>query len=86
MKLKLVGPDYAGLECDALVLREFEGTPRPELASALTAYHESGEITGKFLELTLLHSMPGPKARRILLAGAGKQDKFEVSSSGNLSR
>jgi leucyl aminopeptidase len=80
MQLKLVGPDYAGLECDALVLLEFEGTPRPELASALAAFHESGEITGKFLELTLLHSLPGHKARRILLAGAGKRDKFEVSS------
>ena len=74
MNLKLVGPDYAGLECDALVLLEFEGTPRPELASALAAFHESGEITGKFLELTLLHSLPGYKARRILLAGAGKHD------------
>jgi leucyl aminopeptidase len=80
MKLKLVGPDYAGLECDALVLLEFEGTPRPELATALTAFHESGEITGKFLEMTLLHSLPAHKARRILLAGAGKRDKFEVSS------
>jgi leucyl aminopeptidase len=80
MQLKLVGPDYAGLECDALVLLEFEGTPRPELASALAAFHESGEITGKFLELTLLHSLPGHEARRILLAGAGKRDKFEVSS------
>ncbi len=80
MKLKLVGPDYAGLECDALVLLEFEGTPRPELASALAAFHESGEITGKFLELTLLHALPGYKARRILLAGGGKRDKFEVSS------
>jgi leucyl aminopeptidase len=80
MKLKLVGPDYAGLECDALVLLEFEDTPRSELASALAAFHESGEITGKFLELTLLHSLPGHKARRILLAGGGKRDKFEVSS------
>jgi leucyl aminopeptidase len=80
MQLKLVGPDYAGLECDALILLEFEGTPRPELASALAAFHESGEITGKSLELTLLHSLPGYKARRILLAGGGKRDKFEVSS------
>jgi leucyl aminopeptidase len=80
MNLKLVGPDYAGLDCDALVLLEFEGAPRPELASALATFHQSGEITGKFLEMTLLHSLPGHKARRILLAGAGKQDKFEVSS------
>jgi len=80
MKLKLVGPDHAGIECDALILLEFEGTPRPELASALAPFRESGEITGKFIEMTLLHSLPGHKARRILLAGAGKQDKFEVSS------
>jgi leucyl aminopeptidase len=80
MKTKLVGPDYASLECDALVLLEFEGSPRPELAQVLAVFHESGEITGKSLEFTLLHTPAGYKARRVLLAGAGKREKFEVSA------
>ncbi len=78
MKLKLIGPDYASLECDALVLLEFENSPRADLASSLTAFRESGEITGKAMELTLLHSVAGHKARRVLLAGAGKPDKFDI--------
>ncbi len=80
MNLKLTGPDHASLECDALVLLEFEGSPRSELSATLATYHESGEITGKFLELTLLHTLSGHKARRVLLAGAGKREKFEISS------
>ncbi len=80
MKLKLTGPDHASLECDALVLLEFDGSPRAELAATLAGYREAGEITGKYLELTLLHALAGHKARRVLLAGAGKREKFEVSS------
>ena len=80
MKVKLAGPDHAGLECDALVLLEFEGSPRTELTSAVGGFRDSGEITGKFLELTLLHGVAGYKARRIVLAGAGKREKFEISS------
>lgn len=36
----------------------------------------SGELTGKALEMTLLHSPPGLKAQRLLIVGAGKRDKF----------
>jgi leucyl aminopeptidase len=84
MKLKLVGPDLAGLTCDALVLLEFEGSPRAELTS-LTPFRESGEITGKFLELTLLHSGSGYKSQRVLLAGAGKREKFSAASLWKIS-
>ena len=85
MKLKLTGPELAGLDCDALVLLEFEGSPRTELSGGLAAFRESGEITGKFLEMTLLHGAQGYKARRVLLAGAGKREKFEMSSLWKLS-
>lgn len=80
MKLKLAGPDHEGLDCDALVLFEFEGSARPELTAPLAPYRESGEITGKASELTLLHSLAGYRARRVLIAGAGKREKFELSS------
>ena len=80
MQLKLAGPDFAALESDALVLLEFDGSPRADLPSSVAALRESGEITGKFLEMTLLHNLAGHKARRVLIAGAGKRDKFEVAS------
>jgi leucyl aminopeptidase len=80
MKLELIAPDLTGVDCDALLLVEFEASPRGELAEALSTLRESGEVTGKFLELTLLHSPAGFKARRVLLAGAGKRGKFEIAS------
>src|SRR2546425_8065373 len=84
MKLKLAGPKIAGVECDALILLEFEGSPRVD-PDAATAFRQSGEITGKFLELTLLHQVAGYKAARVLLAGAGKREKFEVASLWKIS-
>ena len=55
MELNLVRPDISALETDALILLETEGGKRPELA-AYSALYEAGEIGGKFLEFTLLHS------------------------------
>jgi leucyl aminopeptidase len=37
---------------------------------------DSGELTGKFLEMTLLHYPQGLAAKKLLLVGAGKPDKF----------
>src|SRR5580704_7774150 len=37
---------------------------------------ESGELTGKKLETTLVHFVPGLAAQRVLLVGAGKRNKF----------
>ena len=36
----------------------------------------SGELTGKMLEVTLLHFPQGLAAQRLLILGAGKKDKF----------
>src|SRR5208283_632573 len=36
----------------------------------------SGEVTGKMLEITLLHKPSGLKAKRMLLIGGGKAKKF----------
>jgi|SRR5579875_492716 len=37
---------------------------------------ESGELTGKLLEMTLLHYPQGLAAKKLLLVGAGKPEKF----------
>jgi leucyl aminopeptidase len=79
MELKLGQPDLAGVETDALILLETEGGKRADLAQPLAPLYESGEIAGKFLEFTLLHGVQGFKARRVLVAGAGKPEKLDAT-------
>jgi leucyl aminopeptidase len=43
---------------------------------ALSKLAASGELTGKPLEMTLLHFAPGVAAQRVLIVGAGKREKF----------
>ena len=80
MEIKLVAPgSVAGANADALVLLDWEGQKRPDLAGPLAALYESGEISGKALELTLVHGVSGFAARRVLVAGAGKPEKFDAA-------
>ncbi len=64
----------AQVAADALIVLVFEGSPESRFAAGDLA--QSGEIAGKPLELTLLHHVNGVAATRVLLAGAGKPDKF----------
>jgi len=41
--------------------------------------YESGEISGKSMEMTLLHRVAGFRAGRLLLAGAGKRERFAAN-------
>ena len=80
MELELVRSNASELDADAVVLLEWEGSPRPELEKPLSALYSSGEIKGKSLEFTLLHGIGGYKARRVLIAGAGKREKFDTAA------
>jgi leucyl aminopeptidase len=89
MQITLEPKPYASLETDALVTYVFEGddpiTGRAaELdktaGGALKKIATSGELTGKTLEFTLLHSPAGLKAARLLVVGAGKKDQFNVAT------
>jgi leucyl aminopeptidase len=73
------------IETEALITYVFEKDGRIEGAVAeldsaaggqLRALAESGELTGKSLECTLIHSPKGMAAKRLLLIGAGKPEKF----------
>lgn len=77
MDLKLVRSQASEVEADAVVVLVPEGPPPPEFEKPLGTLYESGEITGKFLEFTLLHGLEGYKARRVLIAGMGKPEKFD---------
>jgi leucyl aminopeptidase len=89
MQINLEAKPYAALETDALVSYVFE-EPEPvqgriaEIDQAanglLRKLAKGGELTGKSLEMTLVHAPAGLKAARLLLVGAGKREKFDVAA------
>ncbi len=80
MKIKLEPKKLAEVDSDALVILGFEGTP-PESAAAdqVKELYDSGEFSGKTLEVAILHRPAGLKAKRLVLAGGGKRDKFDAA-------
>jgi len=70
------------IEADALVVPVFEGSKETRFGAG--DLFDAGEIAGKPLELTLLHHVPGVAATRILLAGAGKLEKFDTAEMRKL--
>src|ERR1017187_6101388 len=77
-----IGP-LMQVEADALVVPVFEGAREDRFAAAELI--DAGEVTGKYLELTLVHHPQGVSARRVLLAGAGKAEKFDAAQLRRLS-
>ncbi len=74
MKISIDKMPAAQVPADALIIPVFEDAKETRFGAGDLA--EAGEIAGKSLELTLLHHVPGVAATRVLLAGAGKADKF----------
>jgi len=80
---------YAALDTESLVTYVFEEADPvqgriAELDQAanglLGKLSKSGELTGKMLEFTLVHSPSGLKAARLLLVGAGKREQFNSAT------
>jgi leucyl aminopeptidase len=76
MKTKLVVLPLDQVETDAAIVMVFEGAVMENLPDGQKAFAESGEVAGKPGELTLIHNPAGLKAKRLLIAGAGKREKF----------
>jgi leucyl aminopeptidase len=85
MQITLETKPYAALGTDALVSYVFEEADPvqgriSELDQAanglLRNLAKSGELSGKTLEMTLIHAPAGLKAARLLLVGAGKREQF----------
>src|SRR5208282_4258452 len=85
MQIAIEAKPYAALETEALVSYIFEESDPvqgriSELDQAanglLRTLARSGELTGKTLEMTLIHAPAGLKAARLLLVGAGKREQF----------
>src|SRR6267142_1083208 len=89
MQIKLVTQPFAALETDALVSYVFEESDPVQgriaeidkaAAGLLLKLAKSGELTGKMLEFTLIHTPAGLKAARLLLVGAGKREQWNSAT------
>jgi leucyl aminopeptidase len=80
MELSLVSSPASALDAEAVVIMEPEGSKRPDLEKPLAPFYESGELTGKFLSFVLFHGVAGYQARRVLVAGTGKPEKFDAAA------
>jgi leucyl aminopeptidase len=88
MQITLESKPFASIETDALVSYVFEEADPIQgrvleldqfMDGLLTGLAKSGELTGKPLEMTLVHAPRGLKAARLLLVGAGKREKFDAA-------
>src|SRR4051794_33377778 len=77
MQITLVTTPIDQTPSDALIVPVFEGGKESRFGAGPLS--DSGEVAGKSLEHTLLHHVAGVNAVRILLAGAGKPDRFDPS-------
>jgi leucyl aminopeptidase len=85
MHIEWESEPYFAAKTDALVTYMFDKDDHLEgmvaeldkrTGGKLRILAESGELTGKSLEAVVLHFPPGLTARRLLIIGAGKKDKF----------
>lgn len=76
MNIALSRKPASEIASPALILLDMEGSPSEALKPVLQLAYDSGEISGKAMEMTLLHNVAGFGAPRVLLAGAGKKERF----------
>jgi|HubBroStandDraft_1064217.scaffolds.fasta_scaffold00665_22 leucyl aminopeptidase len=74
MQVSLRRQPIEEIECEVVVTIVFQD--RREERWGLGELCDAGEISGKPFEMTLLHSVPGMRAKRLLAVGAGKPEKF----------
>ncbi len=86
MDIRVEAKPLQEVECDALVVVGFEGEPpKNSAAEQIKELYDSGEFTGKSLEISVLHRPAGFRARRLALAGGGQRDRFNSAELRKLS-
>ena len=94
MKIKVTSGDIAQQEVGAVIVNLFEGVTSPggatgavdrALDGAVSRLIEEGEIKGKSGELTLVHTLGKMTPARVLVAGLGKESKFDANTIRSLS-
>ena len=87
MDIKVVQDDVTQVKVPALVINLFEGVQKPEgatgavdraLDGAISQLIQEGEIKGKKGEKTLIHTLGKLGPSRVLVAGLGKAESFDL--------
>lgn len=82
MEIKVIVGDIAAIEADAIVVNVFEDMEHPEgetavvdkaLDGAISELISQGEIKGKLNQITVIHTLGKLPAKRVVVAGLGKQ-------------
>src|SRR5581483_6361437 len=80
MQVTLRTDPLEAIDAEALAIVSFEESPSQQLPAAagelVKETYDSGEFSGKACESALLHRPTGVAARRVLVVGGGKPDKF----------
>ena len=94
MLINVTEGNIAGRDDPAIVVNLFEGVTRPggatgavddALDGAITDLIEHGDITGKKGENTLIYSLGNLDSRRVVVAGLGKSDDFDLNAAREVS-
>ena len=89
MEIRVLKEDVTKVETPALIVNLFEGVKSPggatgavdkALDGAISRLIDEGEIKGKSGELTLLHTFGRIPPARVLVAGLGKEESFNVNT------
>ncbi|MHB1456342.1 MAG: leucyl aminopeptidase [Armatimonadota bacterium] len=89
MEIKIVTNQVEKHECSALIINLFEGVKIPggatgvidfELKGMISRLISEGEITGKLMETTLIHTDDLIEPDRVLVLGLGKQKDFGTTA------
>ena len=87
MDIRVVVGDVARFRGDALVVNLFEGVKAPggataavdgALSGAIRTLIQAGEVTGKWGEQTLVHTLGKVPVGRVLVMGLGKKEQFTL--------
>ena len=87
MKITVESNSIADVEARAIVVNLFEGVRNPggatgavdrALDGAITALIADGEIKGKLAETTVIHTLGNMPAARVVVAGLGKSQDFDI--------
>jgi leucyl aminopeptidase len=87
MEIRVQAGDIATVAAKAIVVNLFEGVQQPggatgavdrALGGAISQLIQEGEIKGKEGEVTVIHTLGRLPAPRVLVAGLGKQEEFNL--------
>jgi leucyl aminopeptidase len=94
MQVKVQSGDIAAFQADVVVVNLFEGVTSPgggtgavdsALGGAISDLIRAGDIRGKLGEFTLIHTFDKLPAPRVIVAGLGKSEDFDLNKVRNLS-